>query len=459
MELDFQKNPDILREIVDAMAVGVFTVDAGGRFVAWSQGAERITGYPSRDVIGKPCTLLEGPNCKGFGTLAELLRTPQQVPSGICNQECKVMSKEGAELYIHGNVRLMFDAAGAVAGAVGTFTDLTEFVRANEKIAILERQATVEGAFEQLVGTSREMQDVFRRLKLAADSDVAVLITGESGTGKELAAQAIHARSARRDRPFLAINCSALPETLLESELFGHVKGAFTGAVQDKLGLFEAAQGGTLFLDEIGDVSPAVQVKLLRVLQEREVRRVGDSRTRAVDIRLVTATNRDLKQLMTEGRIREDFYYRIHVFEIRLPPLRKRKEDIPLLANHFVGQLCQAGNRGPNGLARDALQRMMNYDWPGNVRQLRNAIEHACVTVSGDRITVLDLPSEVRLPESNQAAVSQPAMSEEERAERERIVDALRKTGGNRTKAAELLGTSRVTLWKKIGRYAIDVDA
>ncbi len=460
MELDFKKDPSVLGDIVDAMAVGVFTVDAHGRFVAWSHGAERITGYSSEEVIGKACDLLEGPNCKGFGTLAQLLRTPSMAPGGICNQQCKVMAKEGAELYIHGNVRLMTDGAGSVVGAVGTFTDLTEYVRANEKIAILQRQAAVDGAFEKLVGTSRPMQEVFRRLKLAADSDVAVLITGESGTGKELAAQAIHAQSARSSKPFLAINCSALPESLLESELFGHVKGSFTGAVSDKLGLFEAAQGGTLFLDEIGDVSPAIQVKLLRVLQEREVRRVGDSRTRDVDIRLITATNRDLKQLMADGQIREDFYYRIDVFEIRLPPLRERKEDIPLLADCFIDELCLAKGRSTNGIARDALQRMMSYDWPGNVRQLRNAIEHACVTVSGDRITILDLPSELRVPNDSQGAGLHDELanlSDDELAERERIVSALRQTDGNRTQAAKLLSISRVTLWKKIGRYAIDV--
>jgi len=212
--------------------------------------------------------------------------------------------------------------------------------------------------------------------------------------------------------------------------------------------VFEAANGGTLFLDEIGDVSPAIQVKLLRVLQEREIRRVGDSRTRKVDARLVTATNQDMKKLVADGTVREDFFYRIHVFEIHLPALRERKEDIPLLAEHFIDELCRSKGRTADGIARDALQLMMDYHWPGNVRQLRNAIEHAFVTVAGDRISYLDLPPELRDPHGMVADVASD-LDADERAEREGIIDALRKTGGNRTKAAELLGTSRVTLWKK----------
>jgi transcriptional regulator with PAS, ATPase and Fis domain len=301
------------------------------------------------------------------------------------------------------------------------------------------------------------MQEVFRRLKLAADSDVAVLVTGESGTGKELAAKAIHTQSARRDKPFLAINCSAIPETLLESELFGHVKGSFTGAATDKTGMFEAANQGTLFLDEIGDVCPAIQVKLLRVLQEHEIRRVGESKTRSVDVRLVTATNKDLRKLVAEGTLREDFFYRIHVFEIRMPPLRERKEDIPLLVDHFIEELCRSKERAADGIARDAMQLLLDYHWPGNIRQLRNAIEHACVTVAGDRITYLDLPPELRDSHGAPLPDVQGALSPEEQAEREQIINALKQTGGNRTKAAELLGTSRVTLWKKIGRYAIEI--
>ncbi len=455
MQLDFRKDPGILGDILDAMATGVFTVDAQGRFVAWSDGAERITGFTAADVIGRPCDILEGPNCKGFAKLAELLRGP--APQGICNQECKVMAKDGRELYIHGNVRVLTDGDGKTAGAVGTFNDMTSFVLANEKIEVLEQQLVGGDRFERLVGKSAAMREVFRRLKLAADSDVTVLVTGESGTGKELAAAAIHARSARRDKPFVAVNCAAFSESLLESELFGHVKGSFTGATSDKPGVFESADGGTLFLDEIGDVGPAVQVKLLRVLQEREIRRVGDTRTRSVDVRLLTATNQHLRSLVAAGKMREDFFYRINVFEIHMPPLRQRREDIPLLVEHFIKELCKAAGRSVDGISRDALNLLVEHPWPGNIRQLRNAIEHACVTVTGDRISYLDLPPEVRDPQGRRDTPSGGDLSAEESAERQRIIEALRQTGGNRTKAAELLGTSRVTLWKKISKFGIEV--
>ncbi len=456
MELDFRKEPCILGDIVDAMAIAVFTLDAEGNFVAWSDGAARITGYTREEVVGQPCRLLEGENCKGFATLEDLLHSTDESADGICNQECKIMAKNGHELYIHGNVRLLKDDRNETVGAVGTFTDMTSFVLANEKIALLERQAHAVHHLEHLVGHSQSMQEVFRRLLLAADSDVTVLLTGESGTGKELAASAIHARSARRDAPFLGVNCSAIPESLLESELFGHVKGAFTGAVRDKIGLFQAADGGTLLLDEIGDVSPAVQVKLLRVLQQREIRRVGDERAFPIDVRLITATNKDLRSLMAANQVREDFFYRIRVFEIHLPPLRRRKDDIPLLAEHFINSLNGTRAKSIDGITREALQRMMDYSWPGNVRELRNAIEHAFVTVDSDRLTVADLPAEIRAgggPPRQGGDDGQRSV--EELAERRQIVAALEQTNWSRTEASKLLGFSRVTLWKKMKRYDI----
>ncbi len=452
MELDFRKNPAILSNMVDVMADGVFTVDAKGHIVAWSAGAARITGYSSHDVLGKSCHILEGQNCKGFRILTDYLANPTPYPWGICNQECKVLGKDGRELYLFGNVSVIRDEQGQVAGAVGTFTDLTAFILNNQKIAVLEEQAKSREAFHQLIGKSPAMQEVFRRLRLAAHSDVTVLLTGESGTGKELAARAIHTLSDRKDKPFFGINCSAIPETLLESELFGHVKGAFTGAIRDKIGIFQAADGGTLFLDEIGDTSPLLQLKLLRVLQESEIRRVGDEHGIRVDVRLITATNRDLKALMAEGTLREDFYYRIHVFEITLPPLRARREDIPLLVHHFMADHSKAFHREIRDIAQDALHRLMEYGWPGNVRELKNAIEHAFVTVNGDCLTLWDLPPEVqRLPTTRSlkslSPNAEPSLHPDEEA---RIVKALQQAKGNKTEAARLLGMSRVTLWKKI---------
>lgn len=466
MELDFHKDPGILGRVIDAMAAGVFTVNRHGRFMAWSDGAERITGYRRSEVLGQPCTVFEGQNCKGFTTLKDMLKEPPpDAADGVLSQECRLLAKDGRELYIHVNVRLLKDDDGEVAGAVGCYTDLTDVVLANQKISLLQEQTRQRDAFERLVGRSAPMQEVFRRLRLAAQSDVSVFISGESGTGKELAASAIHSVSERSEQPFIAVNCSAIPETLLESELFGHVKGAFTGAGRDKVGLFEQANGGTLFLDEIGDVSPLLQLKLLRVLQEREIRRVGDDEPTHVDVRLLTATNRNLKDLIRDGEFREDFYYRIHVFEVHLPALRERREDIPLLVDQFMMELSKQHGREVRGLARDALQRMMDYDWPGNVRELRNAIEHAFVTVSGDTITLFDLPGEIRSPNPTPGHDSTPAttttpqplaeLTPRQQDDRKRIVAALEQTGGNKTAAAKILGISRVTMWKKVRRYGI----
>lgn len=459
MELDFRKNPQILGRVLDAMADGVFTVDAQGCFVAWSRGAERITGYRSEEVVGKPCRIMEGPNCKGFSTVAELLESPTPPPDGICHQECKVMTRDGGELYLHGNIRVLTNDQGAIVGAVGTFTDLTSFIQANEKLTLLEEQAKSRTAFQRLVGKSAPMQEVFRRLRLAAQSDVTVLITGESGTGKELAARAIHALSTRQHKPFLSVNCGAIPETLLESELFGHVRGAFTGAVRDKMGIFQAADGGTLLLDEIGDISPLLQLKLLRVLQEHEIQRVGAPHPYTVDVRLITATNKDLSALVTAGTLRDDFYYRIHVFEITLPPLCDRREDIPLLVDHFITEFARESDKSVNGIARDALQALMAYTWPGNVRELRNAIEHAFVIVQGECLTLLDLPLDIRQPPAQPQQAQPPRRpAVVDHAERQRILAALRLSGGNRTAAAKRLGFSRVTLWKKIRQLQIDPD-
>ena len=442
--------------MVDAMGDGVFTVNAQGHIVAWSTGAARITGYSSDEVIGKTCHILEGPNCKGFSKLTEFLENPTPYPWGICNQECKVWSKDGKELYLYGNVSVIRDERSAVVGAVGTFTDLTSFVLAKEKIRVLEEQAGVRDSFQQMVGRSAAMQEVFRRVRLAAQGDVPVLLTGESGTGKELAARALHALSARKDKPFFAINCSAIPEPLIESELFGHVKGAFTGAIRDKVGVFQVAEGGTLFLDEIGDTSPLLQLKLLRVLQESEIRRVGDEKHFKVDVRLVTATNKDLKRLLTTGAVREDFFYRIRVFEITLPALRERREDLPLLVSHFLAEGSKVYRRSINEISQDGMQQMLKYAWPGNVRELRNAIDHAFVTAEGDCVTVLDLPPEIRTtaPLSPTASIKEP-LTPEQQAERDRILDALRETRGSKTKAARLLGYSRVTLWKKLQQFGI----
>jgi transcriptional regulator with GAF, ATPase, and Fis domain len=317
-----------------------------------------------------------------------------------------------------------------------------ELSRSEEKRFLAEETAKNRNSFERLVGRSAPMQEVYRKLRLAAQSDVTVLLTGESGTGKELAAAAIHSLSERKSGPFVAVNCSAIPEALLESELFGHVKGAFTGAIRDKAGLFQAADGGTLFLDEVAEMAPPLQVKVLRALQEREIRRVGDERVSKINVRIIAATNRDLGRLVEEEKLREDFYYRIRVFDIPMPPLRDRRDDIPLLVDHFVAGKVAS-------VAPAAMRALMCYEWPGNVRELQNAVEHALVTRTGSVLTLSHLPSHVR------QGMADTTPTEDLRR---RVLDALTQCGGNREKAAKVLRVSRVTLWKWMNKLGIVND-
>jgi len=305
---------------------------------------------------------------------------------------------------------------------------------------------------------------VFESIQAAADSQATVLIQGDSGTGKELVAGAIHYNSLQKNGPFLTVNCSALPESLLESELFGHVRGSFTGAVRDRKGRFEEADGGTLFLDEIGEISPYIQVKLLRVLQEKEIERVGDSRKRKVNIRIVAATNKALYRLVSEGHFRQDLYYRLKVFPIDIPPLRKRKEDIPLLVNHFIRKQNEKTGKQIKGLAESAMRIFMDYAWPGNVRELENAVEHAFVLCQRGHIDVLDLPVEIRMikdqPFQTEASQSMPNRAfSRHRLSREKLVEILKDCDWNKAEAGRRIGLSRTAIWKYMKKWEIPLPA
>jgi two-component system response regulator HydG len=309
-----------------------------------------------------------------------------------------------------------------------------------------------------IVGASRAMEDVIRRIRLVAPTRMNVLITGESGTGKELVARAIHALSPRRDSPFLPLNCAAIPETLLESELFGHEKGAFTGATLARPGKLESAEGGTLFLDEVGDVSLAIQSKLLRAIEQKEVQRVGGSRVLRVDVRILAATNQDLKVRVEEKAFREDLFYRLNVFGIVVPPLRDRREDIPRLAEHLLARIAEENGTHPKRLSPAALKGLLAFRWPGNVRQMRNALETATLVCQGDEIGPGDLPTEVTqgvLPPSSPEPIPLPASRTLTEIERDAIREALAKTGGNKTQAAKILGIGLRTLHRKVKEYGI----
>jgi DNA-binding NtrC family response regulator len=321
-------------------------------------------------------------------------------------------------------------------------------------------------AFTGVVGSSAAMQEAHRLIEQAARLDITVLLTGETGTGKELAARAVHLNSARRERPFVAVNCGALPAELVESELFGHGKGAFTGAAQAKAGLFEEANGGTLFLDEVGDLPLSAQVKLLRVLQEKEVRRVGETRSVRVDVRVVAATHRDLRAAAAQGSFREDLFYRLNVFPVQLPPLRERKEDIPLLAAHLLDKHCKTMGRTLEGMTPEALRALLGYPWPGNVRELENALMRAVAVASGPRVTERDLPLEVRerqegtLPggAARQLPYRDALDLARDRFSREYLTALLRDFEGNVTRAAEHAGIERESLHRLLKRYSIRSD-
>ena len=312
-----------------------------------------------------------------------------------------------------------------------------------------------ESSFHGMVGRSAVMREVFDAVRRVAATDATVLVTGETGTGKELVARAVHDCSERRRGPFLAVNCASLAEGLLETELFGHMRGAFTGAVADKQGLFEAAHGGTLFLDEIGDVSLGLQQRLLRVLQEREVRRVGSVRATPVDVRVVAATRRDLRREVTEDRFREDLFYRLNVFPITLPPLRDRAVDIPLLVE---AAMANARRTRPRlACSPLAMRTLRSHTWPGNVRELLAALESAAIRADGDRIEAQHLPEEVRAPlERDAASVERYRVHDAQGDERSAILAALEEAGGSRARAAEILGMGRTTLWRKMRLYDID---
>jgi len=342
----------------------------------------------------------------------------------------------------------LLDSSGSFAGAVLVLRDET-------RLDYLEQTLQERSKCHNLIGQSQKMQKVYALIDNLADVDTTVMITGESGTGKELVAEALHHCGSRSEKPLVKVNCSALSENLLESELFGHVKGAFTGAYRDKIGRLEIAKGGTIFFDEIGDISQAVQVRLLRVLQEKTFERVGDAKPTKVDVRIIVATNKDLKELVREGAFREDLFYRLKVVEIALPPLRERRGDIPPLVDHFIFKFHKRINKPIPSVSDEVMETLMNYHWPGNVRELEHAVEHAFIVCRDSVISREHLPGELR------SSTSGPSMSSHDHkqpTDHESIVEALKKSGWNKAKAARLLGINRRTIYRKMKEYGISED-
>ncbi len=429
---------------MESISDGVFTVDTQWLVTSFNRAAEEITGVKRSDAIGRRCSeVFRSSLCGADCALAQTFATRKPI-IGI---SAYIVDSEGNRIPISISTALLHDAEGRVTGGAETFRDLSE-------VETLRQELTGKFRVGDLISHSPLMQRVFEALPAIAASPSTVLLLGETGTGKELVARTIHHLSPRRDGPFVAVNCGALPDTLLESELFGYKAGAFTGAKKDKPGRFTLAGGGTIFLDEIGEVSPALQVKLLRVLQERTYEPLGSTRSEQADVRVVTATNRDLAERMQEGAFREDLYYRLNVVRIELPPLRRRKEDIPLLVDQFVTRFNRLRKTDVKGITAEALSLLMAHDWPGNIREVENAIEHAFILCHEGYIDIRHLPEELRARGSGAGFVSD-IRSAHEILEGQAIQTALERTAFNRVAAARMLGIHKTTLYRQMKKLGI----
>jgi PAS domain S-box-containing protein len=427
----------IFRTVTDSIVM----VDQFGRLAQFNSTAERICGY-RQDMIGSDAAAI-ALGCRGGCRLAlkEALDNIEQ--REIRRSECRQAS---------GNTRIVSMTASPVAESDGTVSGAVVVIRDETELVELERSLLQRGKFHGIIGISTPMQQVYSLIESLANLPTTVLINGESGTGKELVAAALHSSGVRAKKPFVKVNCSALSENLLESELFGHVRGAFTGAIADKIGRFQKAHGGTLFLDEIGDISPAIQMRLLRVLQESEFERVGNSTSIKVDVRIIAATNHGLAEMVSQGTFRQDLYYRLNVVRLDLPSLRERSDDLDLLAAHFIGKFNVKFAKAVTGISEDVKTLFRAYSWPGNVRELEHAIEHACILCKTTIIAVNDLPYDLlesvmpigAAPKNLAPLPAAPVV-------KLTLEDALAAAKGNKARAARLLGISRMTLYRQMG--------
>ena len=439
--------PAFSEAILNSLSEGVFTVDHDWKITSFNRAAEGITGIRRQDAIGKTCSdVFRASMCEADCALRHTVKTGKP----IINKSAFIVNAHGQRIPISVSTAILRDEHGRISGGAETFRDLS---------LVEELRKELEGRFQvgDLVSRSIAMRRVFDLLPQIAASDATALIHGETGTGKELLARAIHSLSPRKNKPFVPVNCGALPDALLESELFGYVKGAFTGAAKDKPGRFALAEGGTVFLDEIGDISPALQVRLLRVLQERTFEPLGGTQTRHADVRIVAATHRDLAALIRKGSFREDLFYRLNVVKLDLPALRKRKEDVPLLVEHFVARFNRRQGKTVSGVAPDVMALLLAHDYPGNVRELENIIERAFVLCSAGRIERVHLPAELTgQPANAPAPAGNTIAAQTHAAEAQAIRAALEHCGFNRLAAARELGLHKSTLFRKIKALGIE---
>ncbi len=430
--------------ILESISDGVFTVGLDWRIASFNRAAEMITGTLRKEAIGRLCSdVFRCSMCESECALRRTLKTGKP----IIGKTGYIINAMGNRIPISVSTAVLRDATGRIIGGAETFRDLSE-------LEALRRELEGRHRVGELVSRSPLMQRVFEVLPAIAASPSTVLILGETGTGKELMARTIHDLSPRREKPFVAVNCSALPDTLLESELFGYKAGAFTGAYKNKPGRFSMAQGGTLFLDEIGEVTPALQVRLLRVLQERTFEPLGSTRSERADVRVLVATHKDLMEQVRLGLFREDLYYRINVVRVELPPLRRRKEDIPLLVEQFISRFNRLQGKNVSGITAEALSLLMAHDWPGNIRELENEIERAFVLCREDTIDLAQLSNHFSLAQEERPSAID-IRSARNLLDRDTIRAALEQSGQNRLKAAQLLGIHKTTLFRKMKKLGI----
>jgi PAS domain S-box-containing protein len=430
------------RIILDSIADGVFTVDLNWHIISFNRAAEQITGIPKEEAVGKPCYEVFRADICESGCL---IRQTIETKSAIMNMPIFIYRADKKRIPISVTTTLLKDTAGKVIGGVETFRDLTA-------IKQLQDALRKKSSFEDIVSKNEKMFKLFSILPQIAESNSTVLIEGASGTGKELFARALHNSSPNKDGPFVAVNCGALPDTLIESELFGYKAGAFTNARQDKPGRFAMAQNGTIFLDEIGDVSPAIQIRLLRVLQEKVYEPLGGTQAVKTNARVIAATHRNLEKLVAEGNFREDLYFRINVIKLSIPPLAERKEDIPLLVDHFIERLNHEKSKNIIGIDQEAITALMLHAWPGNVRELENAVEHALVLCREDMIRLRDLPAHL-VPAGDAVILPQGVTIKE--IEKSAILQALQRNNWKRVKTARELGIDKNSLRRKMMRFGI----
>ena len=437
-----------LKIILDNLDVGIFTIDRGGRITFFNTEAEKISGYNRRKILGAHFTeIFEDEDAQ------EVCLLKDTISDGLSrsSSQGKMMTQQGVMIPIRANYMALRNEKGTLVGGLATFHDLT-------LIHQLKQAMRNRYTFYDMIGRSPTMKKIFEMVNVVAGTDATILIEGATGTGKDLLAKVIHSASRRCDKPFVQVNCAAIPDNLLESEMFGYMKGAFTGADRDKTGRFQEADGGTIFLDEIGDLPMPLQAKLLRVLEDREFYRLGSRHTIKVDVRIISASNRNLEKLVAKGLFREDLYYRLNVFRIKLPELKNRRVDLPILIGHILRRLSAARDRRLPEVSENVMEVLLNYDYPGNVRELENVLEHALIICQEDTIQLTHLPEYLQARPAARKAISSGSAEPDfpkQNKEYTELLAALQHYSWHRQKAARALGVDRTTLWRKMKKYGL----